>query len=168
VVVYTQGGVEEVMSTMDDYFISKDDWDTIVELGVGENRDEGVLKKIPGSVKTAFTRKYNQAEHPIPFYKAQELGKAPKKIANAGPAPDIEDAYEVGPILMTDAFVLTLPYQMDELDDASDGEEEVKKKAGTKEEELIGGDKLIKAPKASKAKAKPKETAAGKGRAKAK
>lgn len=33
-------------------------------------------------------------EHPIPFHKAQDLGKVPKKLAG-GPAPDIEEAYEV-------------------------------------------------------------------------
>ena len=43
---------------MDDYFISKDDWDTLIELGVGDNRDEIILKKISSGVKTAFTKKY--------------------------------------------------------------------------------------------------------------
>lgn len=34
-------------------------------------------------------------EHPIPFHKAQDLGKVPKKLGG-GPAPDIEDAFDVG------------------------------------------------------------------------
>lgn len=42
----------------------------------------------------AFDR-YNAQEHPIPFHKASDLGKAPKKIAGAGSAPDIEDAFDV-------------------------------------------------------------------------
>ena len=39
--------------------------------------------------------RYNSKDHPIAFHKAQDLGKAPKKIAAAGPAPDLEEAYEV-------------------------------------------------------------------------
>lgn len=38
--------------------------------------------------------RYNATEHPIPFHKAQDLGKVPKKLAG-GPAPDIEEAYDV-------------------------------------------------------------------------
>ena len=38
--------------------------------------------------------RYNANAHPIPFHKAQDLGKAPKKIA-AEPAPDCEEAYNV-------------------------------------------------------------------------
>lgn len=84
--------VAEVMELMDDYYISKEDWDTIIELGVDEKRDDAVLKKISTATKTALTRKYNSSEHPIPFHKAQDLGKVPKKLAG-GPAPDLEEAY---------------------------------------------------------------------------
>lgn len=42
---------------MDEYFLSREDWDTIVELGLGENKDDLVLKKISTATKTAFTRK---------------------------------------------------------------------------------------------------------------
>jgi replication factor C subunit 1 len=100
---------------MDDYYISKEDWDTIIELGVDEKKDDTVLKKISTATKTALTKKYvnfnvytlcfkfahgisspkfryNSSEHPIPFHKAQDLGKVPKKLAG-GPAPDLEEAY---------------------------------------------------------------------------
>jgi replication factor C subunit 1 len=42
---------------MDEYYLSKEDWDTIVELGVGDRKDDVVLKKIAPATKTAFTRK---------------------------------------------------------------------------------------------------------------
>lgn len=42
---------------MDQYYLSKEDWDTIVELGVGDRKDDFVLKKIPTATKTSFTRK---------------------------------------------------------------------------------------------------------------
>ncbi|KAK7050917.1 DNA replication factor C complex subunit Rfc1 [Paramarasmius palmivorus] len=86
--------VDDVIQHMDEYYLSKEDWDTIVELGVGDRKDEVVLKKIPPAVKTAFTRKYNAADHPIAFHKATDVGKAPKKLASE-PAPDLEEAFEV-------------------------------------------------------------------------
>ena len=43
---------------MDEYFLSKEDWDSLVELGVGDNKDELILKKINTQTKTALTRRY--------------------------------------------------------------------------------------------------------------
>jgi len=42
---------------MDEYYLSKEDWDTIVELGVDDRKDDVILKKIPTATKTALTRK---------------------------------------------------------------------------------------------------------------
>lgn len=52
---------------------------------------------------TSRLRRYNAQDHPIAFHKAQDLGKVPKKIAAAGPAPDLEEAYEVR-LLNPDVF----------------------------------------------------------------
>jgi len=110
---------------MDDYYLSKEDWDAIVELGVGDKDYETVLKKkISAPAKAALTRKYNASEHPIPFYKATDLGKAPKKLV-ADQVPDHEDAFELDEIV----------------EDVSDDEK------NTKDSEDISNDKLIKAPK---------------------
>lgn len=49
--------MEEVIERMDEYYLSKEDWDTIVELGVDDRKDDLVLKKISTAVKTALTRK---------------------------------------------------------------------------------------------------------------
>lgn len=49
--------VDDVIERMDEYYLSKEDWDTIVELGVGDQRDELVLKKLTPATKTALTRK---------------------------------------------------------------------------------------------------------------
>ncbi|KAJ3984950.1 replication factor RFC1 C terminal domain-containing protein [Lentinula detonsa] len=90
--------VDEIIHRMDEYYLSKEDWDTIVELGVGEQKDELVLKKVSAATKTAFTRKYNSSEHPIPFHKATDLGKAPKKLA-AEQVPDLEEAFDFDEIV---------------------------------------------------------------------
>ncbi|KAF7313314.1 Replication factor C subunit 1 [Mycena chlorophos] len=134
-------GVDDVIRHMDEYFLSKEEWDTIIELGVDERKDEVVLKKISTATKTALTRKYNSTEHPIPFYKATDLGKAPKKLANSGPAPDLEDVFEVD----------------DVVEEASEDEKPKTKDA----DDELSKDKLIKAPKkkgvAAAKTAKPKK-----------
>jgi replication factor C subunit 1 len=52
-----QSAVEEVIEQMDEYYLSKEDWDTIVELGVDDRKDDFVLKKISSATKAALTRK---------------------------------------------------------------------------------------------------------------
>lgn len=52
-----QDGVEEVIGVMDDYYLGIEDRDNIIELGIGENNGEEVLKKVPSATKAAFTRK---------------------------------------------------------------------------------------------------------------
>lgn len=107
-----QSAVDEVIDRMDDYFLNREDWDTLVELGVGDHRDEVVLKKISPTTKTTLTKRrvcwtsllpppltapsrYNAKDHPVAFHKAEDLGKAVKKLALAGPAPDLEEAIDV-------------------------------------------------------------------------
>lgn len=107
-----QSAVDDVITSMDEYYVSREDWDSIVELGLGEQKDAVVLKKIATATKTALTRKYNARDHPIPFHKAQDLGKAPKKLAG-GPAPDLEEAFDVGSLcryLMLTCYQLILPF----------------------------------------------------------
>lgn len=49
--------MDDVIETMDEYFLTREDWDTIVELGVDERADAHVLKKISTATKTSFTKK---------------------------------------------------------------------------------------------------------------
>lgn len=52
-----QSAVEEVIERMDEYYLSREDWDTVVELGVDQNKDDQVLKKISTATKTTLTKK---------------------------------------------------------------------------------------------------------------
>ncbi|KAG6874152.1 hypothetical protein C0995_005570 [Termitomyces sp. Mi166 len=127
--------VDEVIERMDEYYLSKEDWDSVVELGVDQNKDGLVLKKISAATKTAFTKKYNSSEHPIPFHKGQNVGK-PKKLA-AEPLPDFEEAYDLD----------------EAVEDASDDESQ----KNLKNFDDITGDKLIQVAKkktSTKSKAK--------------
>ena len=47
-------GVEQVIDFMDSYFLTREDWDAIVELGVGPMDQEKV--KIETQAKATFTR----------------------------------------------------------------------------------------------------------------
>ncbi|KAH9936829.1 replication factor RFC1 C terminal domain-containing protein [Epithele typhae] len=87
--------VDDTIAFMDEYFISHDDWDTLVKLGVGAQAEAAVLKQISTATKSAFTRKYNARDHPLAFHKAEALGKPPKRLAAAGAAPDLEEAFDV-------------------------------------------------------------------------
>lgn len=84
-------GIPEVVETMDYYYLSREDWDNVIDFGVGANKGEENLKKIPTKVKTAFTRKYNGAQHPVAIYKTGNsigTGRAKKESV------DFEDVVE--------------------------------------------------------------------------
>lgn len=81
--------VDEVIRLMDSYFLTKDDWDALLELAVGPMAVESV--KIDSQAKSSFTRLYNQQSHPLPFMKANSI-IAPKK--SRGDKPDLEEAMD--------------------------------------------------------------------------
>ncbi|KAM3082624.1 DNA replication factor C complex subunit Rfc1 [Clarireedia jacksonii] len=118
--------VDEVIDLMDSYFLTKDDFDYIMELGVGEQNMEGV--NLATQTKANFTRSYNARTHPVPFMKASNVFQ-PTKVAKV--APDLEEAFEEE----DDAEVIAEPVEDDE-------ETDLKK------------DKYIKQPKVKKPAAK--------------
>lgn len=79
-------GVDEIIKFMDDYYLTKEDWDTVMEFMVGPDKTDVTIKKIPSSVKSAFTRKYNGMTHPVAIYKTgSSIGGA------TASKPDFED-----------------------------------------------------------------------------
>ena len=81
--------IPEIIDLMDSYFLTKDDWDAILELGVGPMDMEAM--KIESQAKSTFTRLYNQQSHPLPYMKASQV-IAPKKKDRE--RPDLEEAIE--------------------------------------------------------------------------
>ncbi|CAM1504215.1 Fc.00g018060.m01.CDS01 [Cosmosporella sp. VM-42] len=82
-------GVGGVIDLMDSYYLTRDDFDAIQELGVGPMNEE--LVKIETKTKAAFTRTYNSMNHPLPFMKASNVIASKKQ---AKEAPDLEEAIE--------------------------------------------------------------------------
>ncbi|ERF69818.1 hypothetical protein EPUS_08019 [Endocarpon pusillum Z07020] len=115
--------VPEVIDLMDSYFLTKEDYDAMIELGLGPMSEDNV--KIDSQAKATFTRMYNAQSHPLPFMKASSVvaPKAAKKVK-----PDLEDAI-----------------------DESDGGEELLEENEVKEDDEedvdLKKDKYIKAPK---------------------
>ena len=81
--------VPDIIDLMDSYYLTKDDWDAFLELGVGPMDMENI--KIDTQAKSAFTRTYNKQSHPLPFMKASQV-VAPKKKDKE--QPDLEEAME--------------------------------------------------------------------------
>ncbi|KAK9765690.1 DNA replication factor C complex subunit Rfc1 [Basidiobolus ranarum] len=136
-------GIPSVMELMDEYYLNKDDWDSLIDMGVGSFSGEKILSKIPTNVKSNFTRTYNKTSHPTPFLKASGV-KAGRGTASES-VPDLEDVVETEDVVEKES------------EDASD-------------DETIEDDKLIKQKKApaSRAKATSKATSSrGRGRGKA-
>ncbi|TVY41592.1 Replication factor C subunit [Lachnellula subtilissima] len=132
--------VDEVINLMDNYFLTRDDFDYITELGVGPQDQEDV--KIDTQTKSTFTRLYNARSHPLPFMKAGNI-VAPAAKTKAE-VPDLEEAFEEE----DEGEVIADP-------DAKEGEEDL--------EDSLKKDKYIKKPKAKKAttaKKAPKKKAA--------
>ncbi|KAF5965928.1 replication factor C subunit 1 [Fusarium coicis] len=115
--------VSEVIDLMDSYYLTREDFDAVQELGVGPMDEEHV--KIETKTKAAFTRTYNAMSHPVPFMKASNV-VAPK--AQPKEVPDLEEAVEDD-----DAEAVEAP-EVDEDDDEIDFKK----------------DKYIKKPKAKK------------------
>ncbi|KAI9770767.1 MAG: hypothetical protein M1840_003017 [Geoglossum simile] len=145
--------VEDVINLMDSYFLTKDDWDAILELGLGPMDMANV--KLEASTKSTFTRLYNTKSHPLPFMKASSVAatRAARKER-----PDLEEAIE----------------ESDEGEDAALLGEGVKQEQDDDEDLDITKDKYVKqakkksAPKSTSSKKAPaKKKAKGKGKAKA-
>ncbi|SMN20231.1 similar to Saccharomyces cerevisiae YOR217W RFC1 Subunit of heteropentameric Replication factor C (RF-C) [Maudiozyma saulgeensis] len=82
-------GIPKVISTMDDYYLTKEDWDTIMDFMIGPDKTDLLLKKIPTAVKSAFTRKYNGTTHPVAIYKTGSTVAVGGSKSSS--TPDFED-----------------------------------------------------------------------------
>jgi replication factor C subunit 1 len=48
--------IDEIIVLMDEYFLTKEDFDSIVELSLGDG--EALMKRVSPNAKASFTRKY--------------------------------------------------------------------------------------------------------------
>jgi len=140
---------QEVIDFLDSYYLTKDDYDAIVELGLGPMDQEKV--KIETATKAQFTRLYNAQTHHASYQKASTIGSTLAKTGGGKrDKPDLEEAIE-------DSEEDVVGMADEGLDGDDDEELDLKK------------DKFIKAPKKKAApKAKAEGGARGKGKGKGK
>ena len=84
--------VQDVIDFMDSYYLTRDDFEAVLELGVGEIEQENV--KIDTATKAAFTRMYNSQSHPMPFVKASNIMGVAKAGGTKRDKPDLEEAVD--------------------------------------------------------------------------
>lgn len=84
--------VPSVINFLDSYYLTKDDFDSMLELGVGPMDQEHV--KIESQTKATFTRMYNAQSHPMPFVKASTVGGLTKLGGAKKAKPDLEEAVD--------------------------------------------------------------------------
>lgn len=92
IIAKREAGIDEVIELMDEYYLTREDWDVISELGIGKGNFEKEIKALPTAVKATFTRNYNKASHPVPFMKSASMFSA-KATAASVPTeiPDLEE-----------------------------------------------------------------------------
>jgi len=56
-----EGATSDIVDFMDDYYLTLEDREAILELGMDENDVEVLNKRVSPATKAAFTRKYNTA-----------------------------------------------------------------------------------------------------------
>lgn len=59
-------GIDAVVALLDHYFLNKEDYDNLLELGLGPCRSEILVKPVATATKTALTRTLNKPGHPVP------------------------------------------------------------------------------------------------------
>lgn len=83
--------ISDVIQLLDDYYLTKEDWDIIMEFMVGPDNTDAIIKKIPTAVKSAFTRKYNGMTHPVAIYRT---GSSVPVSGGSRETPDFEDVVD--------------------------------------------------------------------------
>ncbi|TIA86680.1 hypothetical protein E3P99_03598 [Wallemia hederae] len=89
----TSPALDEVISLLDNYLLSKDDFDTMAELGVGDLALDKTIKAIPTKNKSAFTRAYNSRDHPVAFSRGQAIKSSASQAKDE--VPDHEDVLDM-------------------------------------------------------------------------
>ncbi|KAK0634975.1 replication factor RFC1 C terminal domain-containing protein [Bombardia bombarda] len=151
--------VDEVIELMDSYYLTREDFDAIKELGVGDQDEERL--SIETQTKASFTRTYNAMSHPVPFMKASGV-VAPKKLSKD--MPDLEEAIEeedegdVAEVVEVDEDELDLKTdKYIRQAKAKPAKKATKKAAAAKDDEDDGDDGVKAAPKAKAARGRPKK-----------
>ncbi|KAJ1561711.1 hypothetical protein HK096_003618, partial [Nowakowskiella sp. JEL0078] len=92
---------QDIISLMDSYYLTREDYDSILELGIDTMTKESLMMGVSAQVKSGFTRTFNASTHPVQTFSITETttGKL-SKVGGTGvdfgrEAPDIEEALDI-------------------------------------------------------------------------
>lgn len=94
--------IPEVISTLDHYYLTKTDWDFLMEFPIGADDTTATLKKITTATKSKFTRTYNSSQHPVAIFRPGMFEAAKGKKAAKPAADEEEQTPEEEPDLVED------------------------------------------------------------------
>ncbi|KAI8811854.1 replication factor RFC1 C terminal domain-containing protein [Cladochytrium replicatum] len=93
-------GIDTVIELMDEYYLTREDWDTIPALCLGDTQNVGAM--IESQVKSSFTRRYNSTTHQVPYTMVALTGAKKSKGVGITDVPDNEDVADVEPVVDED------------------------------------------------------------------
>lgn len=82
----SQRAVDDIIDRLDEYYLSREDWDTIVELGVDDRKDDLILKKISAATKSALTKKW------VFYLMYVECADRRRQVQHEGPSDRVSQA----------------------------------------------------------------------------
>ncbi|KAJ3126974.1 hypothetical protein HK098_006941 [Nowakowskiella sp. JEL0407] len=88
----------EIIELMDEYYLSRDDYENILEMGMGDCSKDNLMMNVPTAVKSGFTRAFNSANHPVPTFMVplgSKKGRGSLGGGMSGENPDLEEAVDL-------------------------------------------------------------------------
>ncbi|EDV23604.1 uncharacterized protein TRIADDRAFT_27705, partial [Trichoplax adhaerens] len=82
-------GVTDVIDVMDAYFLTRDDWSNIMDIGLYPGRLDPTTK-LSSKVKSAFSRAYNKMPHLMPYASQSKV----KRVSDEGVDEETEESAE--------------------------------------------------------------------------
>ncbi|KAI8849282.1 replication factor RFC1 C terminal domain-containing protein [Chytridium lagenaria] len=119
-----QDGIPEVIDLMDSYYLTREDWDSVLELGLGESGQKVWLhlsQPVSNPRSPECKLRYNKSTHPQPLLTPASVSKVRAAKAAEG-VPDLEEAVEAD-----DDAVINDDDNNDDDDDDIDADRLIKK-----------------------------------------
>ncbi|CAF1657040.1 unnamed protein product [Rotaria magnacalcarata] len=91
-------GVEQCISLLDDYYLNRDDFQTIIELNTWSKTGRNLYEQLDAQTKSLLTRTYNKTNHRTP-YAIVDIKKLKKSKGLMGEESDEEQGEEASVII---------------------------------------------------------------------
>lgn len=104
-------GIEQVIKIMNEYYLTRDDFDTIIELATWPGQKD-IMSQLDSKVKASFTRTYNKEAHMNPFcivdvkkLKGTKVSGTEEEMDENGEDVAVEEEEEADDDISNDAMI---------------------------------------------------------------